>query len=68
MEKFALEEAVKDDIAVTELFKKKGVRVYDMTVDDFKAWLEVSKKTAWRKFAEKVKGGKKLLTMAMAVK
>jgi hypothetical protein len=39
-----------------------------MTPDDFKVWLEVSKKTAWKAFAEKVKGGKELLDMAQAAK
>jgi len=68
LEKFNLEEAIKDDTEVTELFKQKGVQVYDMTPDDFKAWLEVSKKTAWKTFGDKVKGGKELLDMAQAVK
>jgi TRAP-type C4-dicarboxylate transport system substrate-binding protein len=68
LEKFTLEEAVKDDTEVTELFKNKGVQVYDLKPDDFKVWLEVSKKTAWKTYAEKVKGGKELLEMAQAVK
>jgi TRAP-type C4-dicarboxylate transport system substrate-binding protein len=68
LEKFNLEEAIKDDSEVTDLFKQKGVQVYDMTPEDFKAWLEVSKKTAWKRFAEKVKGGKELLDMASAAK
>jgi len=68
LEKFALAEAIKDDSEVTELFRQKGVQVYDMTPEDFQVWLEVSKKTAWKEFAEKVKGGKELLDMALAVK
>jgi TRAP-type C4-dicarboxylate transport system substrate-binding protein len=68
LEKFTLEEAVKDDTEVTELFKKKGVQVYDLKPDDFKVWLEVAKKTAWKTFAEKVKGGKELIDKAQAVK
>jgi TRAP-type C4-dicarboxylate transport system substrate-binding protein len=68
LEKFALEEAIKDDTEVTNLFKQKGVKVYEMSPDDFKVWLEVSKQTAWREYAEKVKGGKELLEMALAVK
>jgi len=68
LEKFALEEAIKDDTEVTDLFKSKGVQVYDMTPEDFKVWFEVSKKTAWKTFAEKVKGGKELIDMAQAVK
>jgi len=68
LEKFTLEETIKDDTEVTDLFKQKGVQVYDMTTDDFKAWLEVSKTTAWKTFSEKVKGGKELIDMALAVK
>ncbi len=68
LEKFALEEAVKDDTDVAKLFKEKGVQVYEMTGEDFKAWLDVSRQTAWKEFGEKVKGGKELLDMALAVK
>ncbi len=68
LEKFALEEAIKDDTEVAQLFQEKGVKVYDMTPEDFQVWLEVSKKTAWKEFAEKVKEGKELLEMALAVK
>ena len=41
LEKFNLEEAIKYDSEVTDLFKQKGVQVYDMRPEDFKAWLEV---------------------------
>lgn len=68
MEKFNLEEAIKDDSEVTNLFKAKGVAVHDMTVDDLKVWLEVSKKTAWKEFSEQIKGGKELMDMAQDVK
>ncbi len=68
LEKFALEEAIKDDKEVTDLFKAKGVTVHDMTHEELKLWTDVASKTAWKEFAEKVKGGKKLLEMALAVK
>jgi TRAP-type C4-dicarboxylate transport system substrate-binding protein len=68
LEKFTLEEAIKDDTEVTNLFKSKGVQVYDMTPEDFKVWLEVSKRTAWKAFAERGKGSKDILDMAQAVK
>jgi TRAP-type C4-dicarboxylate transport system substrate-binding protein len=68
LEGFALEEAIKDDSEVAKLFKEKGVQVYEMSGEDFKAWLEVSKQTAWKEFSEKVKGGKELLDMALVVK
>ena len=68
LEKFTLEEAIKDDTEVTDLFKSKGVKIHDMTPEDFKVWLDMSIKTAWKKFAETVKGGKELIDMAQAVK
>lgn len=68
LEKFALEEAIKDDVEVTELFKSKGVSVHDMTPDEWKLWSAVAARTAWKEFAEKIKGGKELLEMALAVK
>jgi len=68
LEKFALEEAVNDDTQVTDLFKAKGVTVHDMTPEELKVWAAVSEKTAWKEFSEKVKGGKQLLDMALAVK
>ena len=68
MEKFALEEAIKDDTEVTDLFKAKGVQVYDLTHEDFKIWLELSRNTAWKRFSEKVKGGKELLDLALAAR
>jgi len=68
LEKFALEEAIKDDTEVTDLFKAKGVIVHDMTLEELKIWTTVATKTAWKEFSEKVKGGKELLDMALAVK
>ena len=67
MEKFALEEAIRDDIAVADLFKSKGVIVHDMTHDELKIWTDVAKKTAWKDYIEKVKGGKELLDKALDV-
>lgn len=68
LEKFCLEEAIKDDTEVTELFKSKGVSVHDMTPEEWKLWREVAERTAWKEFIAKVKGGKELLDMALAVK
>jgi len=68
LEKFALEEAIKDDIEVADLFKSKGVIVHDMTPDDFKVWAVAAKNSAWKEYSEKVKGGKELLEKALDVK
>ena len=68
LEKFAMDEAAKDDTEVTDLFKSKGVIVHDMTLDELKVWAEAAKNTAWKEYAEKVKGGKELLQKALDVK
>jgi TRAP-type C4-dicarboxylate transport system substrate-binding protein len=68
LEKFSQEEAIKDDSEVTDLFKAKGVIVHDMTPAELKLWSAVASKTAWKDYSEKVKGGKELLEMALAVK
>jgi hypothetical protein len=39
-----------------------------MTEADFKAWMQIAKATSYKKFAEKVKGGDKLIAKALAVK
>ncbi|MBA4422022.1 MAG: C4-dicarboxylate ABC transporter [Syntrophus sp. (in: bacteria)] len=68
LEKFTMEEAIKDDTEVTDLFKSKGVVVHDMTLDELKVWAEAAKNTAWKDYGEKVKGGKELLQKALDVK
>jgi hypothetical protein len=39
-----------------------------MTEADYKAWIEIAKTTSYKKFAEKVKDGDKLIAKALAVK
>ena len=67
-ERFAMEEAIKDEEEAFQILQEKGVKLYDMSIDEFKVWSEVAKNTAWKQFAEEVKGGKELLDMALAVK
>lgn len=68
LEKFALEEAIKDDTEVSDLFKAKGVIVHDLTREELRLWTEVAKRTAWKDYVERVKGGRELLDMALEVK
>ena len=39
-----------------------------MSKADFDAWLKVAKESSYKKFAEDVKGGDKLIEEALAVK
>lgn len=68
MNRFVIDEGIKADIETFEELEKYGVKVYDMSIDEYKAWTEVSKNTAWKEFAAEVKGGKELMDMALAVK
>ncbi|MEW5710604.1 MAG: TRAP transporter substrate-binding protein DctP [Pseudomonadota bacterium] len=68
LEKFGMEESKKDDQRLADIYAKAGVKVYDMDEAAFKRWQEVAKASAWKDFEEKVKDGKKLLEMALAVK
>jgi TRAP-type C4-dicarboxylate transport system substrate-binding protein len=58
----------KGDAKMIEVFKKAGVEVIEMSKADFDAWLKVAKASAYKNFAEKVKGGDKLIEMALSVK
>lgn len=68
MDKFAKEEGEKADEAQTKELEKAGVKVVNMPKDAYNEWKELAKKTAWREFAERVKGGQELLDLAFAVK
>ena len=45
-------------------YKKAGREVHLMTHEEFNAWLVFAQKTAWKNFAETVKGGQELLDLA----
>jgi len=61
------EEAKKGDQKMVDTFKKAGVEVREMSKEDFDAWLKVAQESAYKNFAEKVKGGDELIKKALAV-
>jgi TRAP-type C4-dicarboxylate transport system substrate-binding protein len=68
LERFAIEEAKKDDQRLADLYAKAGAKVSDMDDPTFQKWRKIAEDTAFKDFAEKVKNGKQLLDMALAVK
>ncbi len=68
LEKFAMEEAKKDDERAAEVFAKAGIKVVDMDEAAFNQWRALAQKTSWKDFAEKVKDGKTWMDMATSVK
>ena len=45
-------------------FEDAGASIVDMSKEDYRLWIEESKKSAWTWYREKVKGGAELLDMA----
>ncbi|MBL7216057.1 MAG: TRAP transporter substrate-binding protein DctP [Desulfobacteraceae bacterium] len=46
-------------------YTKAGVNIHYMTKAEFNTWLEFAKKTAWKEYAENVKGGQEFLDLAI---
>jgi len=67
-EDYFFEEAKKLDSKMVDTYKKAGVEVVTMTEKEYNEWLDIAKKTSYKIFSEKVKGGDALLNKALAVK
>lgn len=67
-EKFAYQGAKDADKKLVKTYKKAGVKVVTMTAKQAAAWRKIADKTSYKSFAEKVKGGRELLDMALSVK
>jgi TRAP-type C4-dicarboxylate transport system substrate-binding protein len=48
-------------------YQDNGVKIINLTKEPFNEWLELSKKSAYKKYAEKVEDGQKLLDLALKV-
>ncbi|MGC9029196.1 MAG: TRAP transporter substrate-binding protein DctP [Desulfomonilaceae bacterium] len=55
----------KDSENLVRDFTKAGVQLHFMTKEEFQAWSDFAKKTAWKDFAETVPNGKELLELAI---
>jgi len=67
-EKFAYEGAKKADQKLVDAYTKAGVKVVTMSAEQAAAWRAIADKTSYKQFADKVKGGRELLDMALSVK
>ncbi len=67
-EEYFSAEIRKGDDKMVETFKKANVEVVEMSKEDYDAWLAVAKESSYKKFAEDVPGGDKLIEQALAVK
>jgi TRAP-type C4-dicarboxylate transport system substrate-binding protein len=65
LEKFALDSAKADDVAVAEVYAKKGSKVVDLDEASVKKWQTIARETAWKDFAAKNDNCAKLLAAAI---
>lgn len=65
MEKFALEGAKADDIAVAGVYAKVGAKVVDLDEPTVKKWQAIARETAWKDYASKSDMCAKLLAAAV---
>jgi len=63
----ATEGAKKADAKLVDAYKKAGVKVVTMSAKQAAMWRKIADKTSYKDFAEKVKGGRELLDMALSV-
>ena len=66
-EEYFSAEIRKGDDKMVETFKKANVEVVEMSKENFDAWLSVARESSYKKFAEEVPGGDKLIEQALAV-
>lgn len=66
-EEYAFAEAKKTDDRLIEVYKKAGVKVVTMTAEQAKMWRNIADTSSYKAFADKVKGGRELLDLALSV-
>ncbi|HET8791405.1 MAG TPA: TRAP transporter substrate-binding protein DctP, partial [Modicisalibacter sp.] len=66
-EEFFAKEAAALDQEMVEIFKENGVKVVNMSPEDYQAWLDIAKKSSYKTFAENVPMGQELIDAALAV-
>jgi TRAP-type transport system periplasmic protein len=67
-EEYALEQAKQADKTLVDTYKKAGVKVVEMNSEQAAEWRKIADKSSYKAFADQVKGGRKLLDMALSVK
>ena len=66
-EEYFKKESKSLDEKMVKAFKDHNVEVATMTPDEYKAWLDVAKKSSYEEFGKEVSNGKKLIDEALAV-
>lgn len=67
MEKFGMDEAKADDIAVAQTYAKAGATIHEMTDSALQKWVAIAKETAWKDYAARSENCARLLKLAQQV-
>ena len=63
MEKFALEKAKADDVAVAKVYEKAGIKTFDIDQAQVDKWKAVARDTCWKDYADKSAGNAEFLKL-----
>jgi len=66
-EQYAYEQAKVADQTLVDTYTKAGVKVVTMTAEQAAMWRAIADQTSYKNFADKVKGGRELLDLALSV-
>jgi TRAP-type C4-dicarboxylate transport system substrate-binding protein len=66
-EEYASNASKEADQKLVDAYKKAGVKVVEMSAEQAAKWRKIADQSSYKDFAEKVKGGKELLDMALSV-
>ncbi|MEH6442618.1 MAG: TRAP transporter substrate-binding protein DctP [Oceanospirillaceae bacterium] len=66
-EKYATKASKEADQKLVDAYKKAGVKVVEMSAEQAAMWRKIADESSYKAFAEKVKGGKELLDLALSV-
>jgi TRAP-type C4-dicarboxylate transport system substrate-binding protein len=67
MEQFGTKEAMADDERISEVYAKKGAKVFDLDEATVDKWRSIARDTAWKDYAQKTPLSAELLKLAESV-
>jgi TRAP-type C4-dicarboxylate transport system substrate-binding protein len=67
MEQFGTKEAMADDERISEVYTKKGAKVFDLDEAIVEKWRAIARETAWKDYAQRTPLSAELLKLAEGV-
>ena len=67
MEEFGTKEAMADDERISEVYAKKGAKVFDLDEATVDKWRAIARDTAWKDYAQKTPLSAELLKLAESI-